>query len=247
MYWLKISHKSYLLTFLVPAIWTSAESLCASRTPWWTKNASSIWSFSAITSRQKTKYSMQNEMVGSKHSLEEKEDEGSKTRFTRGDKILVEVIRFGKLGATVDVVALGFDELNATGPTDPALGHGIILQKEIQYFRSGRGGLDVITGEVLPAYVENVRDASTNKLDISLRPPGGKAKAIELSQKILELLEQSPNGVLNLGDKSSPEEINAVIPGASKSAFKNAVSALYKEKKIQLGPTSVSLIQKEIG
>ena len=59
----------------------------------------------------------------------------------------------------------------------------------------------------------------------------------------MELLEQLPNGVLNLGDKSSPEDINAVIPGASKSAFKKAVSALHKEKKIQFGPTSVSLIR----
>lgn len=47
---------------------------------------------------------------------------------------------------------------------------------------------------------------------------------------------------MNVGDKSTPEEINAIFPGASKSAFKKGVAALYKRGLVTPGPNSVSLM-----
>lgn len=162
--------------------------------------------------------------------------------FSQGDKILVEVVSFGKLGASVNIVGRGFDDSTMVGPTEPILARGLILQQEIHYFRLARGGIDVVKGEILPAYVENVRE-ELNKIDVSLRPPGGMAKSIDLSCKILDLLAQSQEGVLDIGDKSSPDEINSILPGTSKLAFKKAVSALYKQKKIILNPKAISLVQ----
>ena len=96
-------------------------------------------------------------------------------------------------------------------------------------------------GEVLPAYVERVRD--TGRLDISLRVVGGKAKAQDLSLDILDALAK--DGQLNIGDKSAPEDIARLFPGTSKSAFKKAVSLLYKQGKVQPGPNSIQLVSKE--
>ena len=108
--------------------------------------------------------------------------------------------------------------------------------------------------EILTAYVENVREevfrdggggeegAVEVRLDVSLRPPGGKAKALELGEQILQKLKESKDGVLNVGDKSSPEDIDRVFPGASKGAFKKAVSGLYKRGLVIPGPNSISLM-----
>ncbi|KAL7539295.1 hypothetical protein ACHAWF_006369 [Thalassiosira exigua] len=171
--------------------------------------------------------------------------------FKRDDRVMVEVIYFGPLGASVDIVAHNSHNQSDIIPqSEPALGRGMILQREIDFFRRGRRGVDVVKYETLPAYVENVREEEFEnedgemevqvRLDISLRPPGGKAKAEELGGQILQKLKES-DGLLDIGDKSSPEEINEVFPGASKSAFKKAVSGLYKRGLVSPGPNSISL------
>lgn len=164
--------------------------------------------------------------------------------FRRYDKIQVEVVRFGKLGASVEVIGLGHKEEDCIGEEEPALGLGLILQREIQYFRSGRGGLDVIVGEVLPAYVERVRD--DGRLDISLRDPGGKGKADTIGSAIMAKLREAENGTLDIGDKSTPDEINSVFPGTSKGAFKKAVAALYKKGLVQPGKNTISLLSEDL-
>ncbi|PIV98222.1 MAG: hypothetical protein COW42_15900 [Deltaproteobacteria bacterium CG17_big_fil_post_rev_8_21_14_2_50_63_7] len=106
----------------------------------------------------------------------------------------------------------------------------------------------MVRGEILPAYVERTREGG--RVDIALRAFGGKAKAQDLGQSILQALQRVDggginnvsNGAIPVGDKSSPEEINAVFPGTSKSAFKKAVAMLYKEGKVQPGPYSIRLM-----
>lgn len=169
--------------------------------------------------------------------------------FEKGDKIQVEIISFGHLGASVDVVAHNsHTPADCIASDEPALGRGLILQSEINYFRRGRGGVDVVQYEILPAYVERVREEQFEengdvevRLDVSLRPIGGKAKALELGEQILEKLKEA-NGTIKVGDKSSPEEIDALFPGASKSAFKKAVSALYKRGLVSPSNNSTTLL-----
>ena len=161
--------------------------------------------------------------------------------FRRGDKIQVEVTRFGYLGASVDVIAhLSHDEKDLIPESEPPLGMGLILQKEIQYFRDARDGLDVVTGEILPAYIEKVRD--DGKLNISLRVPGGKGKAEDLATTVLEKLKSSNDGSLPIGDKSTPGEISRIFPGASKASFKRAVAFLYKKGLVLPGTNSINLM-----
>jgi len=173
--------------------------------------------------------------------------------FARGNKIQVEVIRFGRLGASVDVIARGHHEDDIVGDDDESLATGLILQREIQYFRQSRG-LDVVAGEILPAYVESIREIWRDddfgepqllrkSLDISLRPIGGAGKAKALSVDIIDKLNESEDLILPIGDKSSPDEIAKFFPGTSKSAFKKAVGLLYREGKVNPGPHEISLIQ----
>lgn len=160
--------------------------------------------------------------------------------FKSGDKIQVEVISFGPLGASVEVIGCGHGVSDLISEDQPVLGRGLILQKEISFFRQGRNNVDVVRGEVLPAYVERIRE--NGRIDISLRAYGGKAKADEVSQQILDRLETTA-GILNVGDKSSPEVINQEFPGISKSSFKRAVANLYKAGKVKPGPDSIELIR----
>jgi len=162
--------------------------------------------------------------------------------FKKGDKVMVEVIYFGPLGASVDVVAYNsHDNKDCINQNEPALGRGMILQREIDYFRKSRDMVDVVKYEILPAYVENISEKGVEtRLDISLRPPGGKAKAQELGEQILERLKE--DGTIDIGDKSTPEEINEIFPGSSKSAFKKAVSGLYRQGLVKPGPYSITLM-----
>ena len=168
-------------------------------------------------------------------------ENGADIDFKHGDAIQIEVISFGPMGGSVDVVGLGHDPDKLIPETAPSLGQGLVLQKEIHYFRQARDNIDVVAGEVLPAFVEEVRD--DGRLNISLRRPGGKAKAEDVSILILERLSEL-DGTLAIGDKSSPREIGLEFPGVSKGAFKKAVAALYKLGKVQPGPDSISLMTK---
>lgn len=169
----------------------------------------------------------------------------SNVNFKRGDKVQVEVVNFGPLGASVEVIGLGHGSNVPLLPADTPepYGIGLIIQNEIKYFRESRDFVDVVRGEVLPGYVQNVREED-GKLDISLRTYGGKAKSIELGSAIVECLEGMPDGRLNIGEKSTPQEISEVFPGVSKSVFKKALGGLYKKGVVQPGPKSIELMTK---
>lgn len=170
----------------------------------------------------------------------------SNAGFEKGDKVQVEIVSFGPMGASVDIVAKTHNPDDVIAIDEPPLGAGLILQKEIQYFREGRGNVDVVLGEILPAFVERIREDEVTgviKLDICLREFGGRAKADSVANMIMEKLEWTDGGSLRIGDKSPPELIAQEFPGVSKASFKKAVSALYKQGKVKPGPNSVTLMR----
>jgi len=92
----------------------------------------------------------------------------------------------------------------------------------------------VSIGDRLTGYVKQVRD--DNKLDITLQPIGYRqyndANTALLAKRI------QTQGLLHLTDKSSAEEIHAEF-GISKKAFKKALGALYKERKVRIGEDGI--------
>jgi CvfB-like winged helix domain/SAP domain len=147
----------------------------------------------------------------------------------KGMTIEVKVVKYGALGASVEVVE---SVMGAVG--------GLILQDQLDYWVA-LNGREPRVGEVLNAYVQKVRD--DGKLDIALRPVGYD-KVTEARDRILEALEQSKSGSLPVGDKSSPEDVWAQFPGMSKGQFKTGIGALLREGAVKTSEFVLTLIPK---
>ena len=149
----------------------------------------------------------------------------SSSSFKRGQAIKFTIQRFGPLGASVSI--------------EGSLAMGLVLQNKIALFRDSRDGEDIVIGEVLDGYVERIRD--DGKIDVSIRPLGA-SRIGTVKQVVLDAIEGSPTDSIPIGDKSSPSEIASYIHGITKTDFKNAVGALYKEGIVKPGAYETILI-----
>ena len=95
---------------------------------------------------------------------------------------------------------------------------------------------DAVVGTSTIGYVKAIRE--DNKIDLSLQKVGFEAIG-EFAEKIMEVLQQN-SGVLNLHDKSSPEQIHSQLQ-MSKKNFKKAVGTLYKQRLIVIGDDRITL------
>lgn len=89
-------------------------------------------------------------------------------------------------------------------------------------------------GDIFKAYIKKIRE--DDKIDLSLDKFGYK-KVLDAKDIVWEILEQH-GGQMPYTDKSSPDEIKQIFQ-MSKGVFKNALGALYKEKKVKLEPNKV--------
>lgn len=94
----------------------------------------------------------------------------------------------------------------------------------------------VKVGQKLKGYIKEVRE--DDKIDVVLQPTGyGKIEG--LAGVVLEKLKDY-GGVLDISDKSEPEEIYRVF-GCSKKNYKKALGALYKQGLVEIEETEVRL------
>tara|TARA_R110001599_G_C12277382_1_gene663217 strand:- start:8588 stop:9427 length:840 start_codon:yes stop_codon:yes gene_type:complete len=95
-------------------------------------------------------------------------------------------------------------------------------------------------GQRVVGYVKHIRD--DNKIDLSLEKPGFSKNRVEsVGNQIIQQLEAG-DGQLALTDKSPPETIYAIF-GVSKKVFKQALGALYKQRRITLNSDGVKLVK----
>jgi len=92
----------------------------------------------------------------------------------------------------------------------------------------------VRVGDALDGFIRTVRP--DGKIDLALDPPGYRRIA-PLTEQILERL-QAEGGRLPYHDGSTPEEVRAAF-GVSKKAFKQAVGALYRARRIRIEPKGI--------
>ena len=92
-------------------------------------------------------------------------------------------------------------------------------------------------GQKVRGFVRTVRPGG--KLDLSLDASGYKRVA-PLKEQIVDLLE-AKGGSLTFDDNSSPEVIRATF-GCSKKAFKQALGALYKSRRIAFTNPGMQLL-----
>lgn len=146
---------------------------------------------------------------------------------TKIDKFLDQVYPDYEPGQEVDVLIVRKSDLGYSVIINNA--HwGLIYDNEI--FQPLK------PGQKLKGYIKMVRE--DDKIDVSLQP-SGYAKIEGLAGIILEKLKDY-NGVLDLSDKSEPEEIYRVF-GCSKKNYKKALGTLLKQGLIEISETEVRL------
>ena len=94
-------------------------------------------------------------------------------------------------------------------------------------------------GDTMNGFVREVRP--DGKVDLAL-DRAGYVRVKPLSEHILEALAEG-GGKLPFHDKSSPEEIREKF-GVSKKAFKQALGALYRARRVVLDPAGIRLLPK---
>ncbi len=98
-------------------------------------------------------------------------------------------------------------------------------------------GAPLTIGQTLDGYIRAVRP--DGKLDLSLTP-SGYSRVRPLTEQILERLKLN-NGQLAISDRSSPELILKEFH-TSKKAFKQALGALYRQRKIRLTDQGIETV-----
>lgn len=134
------------------------------------------------------------------------------------------------------------DEVNLM-ITDPGdLGYNAIINKKyagLLYHNELYERLN--HGEIRKGYIKKIREE--NKVDLSLRPIG-YTHILDTKDSLLSKLEEN-NGILDLGDKSSPEEIYRRLK-ISKKAFKKTIGGLYKDRLIEIFDFEIKKVTKPI-
>lgn len=94
-------------------------------------------------------------------------------------------------------------------------------------------------GEVRKGWIKKIR--VEGKIDLSLQPMG-YGHILDMKEVLLKMLEEN-QGLLPIGDKSSPEDIYEILK-ISKKAFKKTTGALYKERLILIGDHDIRLLSE---
>lgn len=105
---------------------------------------------------------------------------------------------------------------------------GLLYESELAF--------PLIPGDSMEGYIKQVRE--DGRIDLSLDPMGYQ-RVKPLAQQILAILE-SGGGYSPYDDSSSPEEIRDVFQ-TSKKAFKQALGALYRERRIRFEKPGIRL------
>ena len=95
----------------------------------------------------------------------------------------------------------------------------------------------LLIGQKIKGFVRTIRPGG--KIDLSLDASGYKRVA-PLKQQIVEALQRN-GGRLDFDDSSSPEAIRDMF-GVSKNAFKLALGALYKSRRIRFQKPGIELL-----
>jgi predicted RNA-binding protein (virulence factor B family) len=106
---------------------------------------------------------------------------------------------------------------------------GLLYHSEINF--------PVTIGDSMEGYIKTIRPEG--KIDLTLNQ-SGYGRVSSLSDDILEALKHN-EGYLDVGDKSSPEKIRTQF-AVSKKAFKQALGALYRDRKITFEGEGIRLV-----
>jgi hypothetical protein len=119
------------------------------------------------------------------------------------------------------------------------LGYNMIVNdahRGLLYHTDVAGPLEI--GQKVEGYVRSIRP--DGKLDLAMGRAGYRRIA-PLTEQILEALNAAKGGRLPYHDNSPPEAIREFF-GVSKKAFKQAIGALFRDRRIYIDPEGIRLI-----
>ena len=117
------------------------------------------------------------------------------------------------------------------------LGFKVIIDQKYQGLVYANEVFEALSiGDIKAAYIKKLRP--DGKIDVALQRQGYLA-ARDMSSAVLQKIKDS-GGILELGDKSSPEDIKAEL-GMSKKNFKKILGGLYKAGEIEIYDYEVRL------
>lgn len=146
---------------------------------------------------------------------------------TRYSRFLSKDIPAYKEGDKVKIIIAGMTPLGYNVIVENAYG-GLLYHSDIPS--------PLPTGKSTDAYVRAIRP--DGKIDLNLNQAGYK-RISSLADQILSALTAN-DGSIELNDKSSPESIRETF-NVSKKAFKQALGALYKKKKIEFTSSGIKI------
>lgn len=130
------------------------------------------------------------------------------------------------------------DEVSLLITDESDLGYSAVIdQKYMGLLYHNEVFEDLQPGDVKRGFVKKIREE--NKIDLSLQVIGFK-HILDLKDTLMLELQEN-GGIINLGDKSSPEDIYNQLK-ISKKAFKKAIGSLYKERLVVISDDSVKLV-----
>lgn len=115
--------------------------------------------------------------------------------------------------------------------------NAIINNRHIGQLYNNELFANVAIGDSCKGWIKNIH--IHGKIDLSLRPQGF-SHVLDTKKVILRALK-GEGGTIGLGDKSTPEEIQARFQ-ISKNAFRKAIGGLYKERLITLSDYQIQLL-----
>ena len=121
------------------------------------------------------------------------------------------------------------------------LGFSVLIDEEFEGLLYHNEIFQELTeGQVIDGYIKKIRE--DERIDVALQAQNFKKVIGSINQRILDELENN-NGILNLTDKSSPDDIKEQLQ-MSKKNFKKAIGNLYKQKLINIESSSIQLLKK---
>lgn len=146
-------------------------------------------------------------------------------------KYLKETVEPGvfKKWQEVDVVAYAFTDLGINVAINNEY-KGLVYKNEVydEYKK----------GQKLKAFIKSIR--ADGKIEVSLQPEKGRHVFLT-ADKIIKQLEEA-GGELRCNDNSSPEDIKNKFQ-ISKNVFKQAISRLYKQRKIKITDKGIEIVK----
>jgi predicted RNA-binding protein (virulence factor B family) len=157
------------------------------------------------------------------------------------DELTDRLVGTTKISGTLEKRAVNLkpgDKVDLLPYDEGEIGISVIVDGRYQGMLYKNEIFDAVTpGVRLKGYVKKVRE--DHKVDVCLQPFGYR----NVEQNVEKLIEAliANEGSLPLNDKSSPEDIVNQL-GMSKKVFKKSVGALYKQQRLKISDTGISLI-----